>query len=232
MELLSLSLSVVLSNSYSQIHKALVANQKSVILGNNDEVKLDSSATIFAYSSMMQTLSGNKNCGGPYKELPMTTKKLFKTISYKPPDPKNTLEIALVKAGMLMTRALVPKIASFLNMIQQVLPVFRAEGLFGERLYQVLVKCMHQNFKEILRWKDNQLLSKELSTFINDEENADGVETVADLPNARPIMAVEGGGNKGVNTNNINNDDSMFDQAIQDLNKLETTCDDMGKKNT
>ena len=210
MENLSQSLSVMLAQSLSSIHQALVDKQKSVILGGED-VTLKQSTAIFAYSSPPCCIS---TAHVEFKTIPLNAKRFFKTVSFSPPDLQNILEIALVKTGMFLTRDLVSRIVSFLSVIQQTVPAFAGEGVrFGERWYLVLAKCMHQNFKEILKWKDNQLLAKELGT----------VTDVEDLEEER-----EGG--EGAIATNTTNNELMFDQAIQDLNRLEEEggCD-LGK---
>ena len=158
MENLSQSLSIVLAQSLSSIHQALVRKQKSVTIGN-DEVTLKPYAAIFAYSSTLGCITSSPRStlnDEDFKPIPINTKRFFKTVSYNPPDPHKILEIALVKAGMFLTRDLVPKIVSFLSTIQEIVPAFccSASGskvCFGRSLCLVLAKCMHQNFKEILR---------------------------------------------------------------------------------
>ena len=157
MENLSQTLSIVLAQSLSSIHQALVYKQKSVTIGN-DDVTLKPCTAIFAYSSPLGCVSSSTTKSAEeFKKIPINTKRFFKTVSYNSPDPHKILEIAFVKAGMFLTRDLVPKIVSFLSTIQEIVPAFCCSTVgskirFGRSLYLILAKRMHQNFKEILRY--------------------------------------------------------------------------------
>ena len=174
-----------LTKYLTAIQHALQTKQSSVTI-NNDDVTLLKTTSIFGISH-----SSSLEC----KPLPDEIRKLFQTIPYTQPDVQKLIETDLVKSGMLLARGLVPRIHSFLVLLTEMFPVFK--NGFGEEKIRSLTTSIHENFKVILRWKDHQLIAKELSSI-----------TDVDCMNAV--------------TSGVSNmqDDLMIDQAIQDLGRL------------
>jgi len=184
MEKLNESNFSVLTKCLTAIQHALKANQTSVAI-NNDDVILLKTTSIFGISH---------SSSSAYQPLPDKMQKLFQMIPYTQPDVQKLIEIELIKSGMLLARGLVPRIHSFLVLLTEMFPVFSTG--FGEERIISLTTSIHENFKEILRWKDHQMITKVLSS-----------------------MTDVGGGIYAVNSGGIQ-DELMIDQAIQDLGRL------------
>ena len=131
------------------MHHALKKNQTIVNL-HSEEVNLVNTVSIFTTSHQ------------EFVPLPSDFKDIFQTTSFVCPDTRKLLEIYLIQNGMLLSLNLVPKIQSFLNLVGTIFPVFSSN--FNRRKVLELCTCMHNNFKSTLKWKEGQLIAKEMSS--------------------------------------------------------------------
>lgn len=192
----------MLTKSLVAIKDALVNKKSSITINNSEEVPLLPSTAVFSLS--------HQNCFSP---LPEDLKKLFRVVSYTSPNLSKLLEVGLIKAGMLLTQNIVPKIHSFLMLLKDVFEMFSAG--FEEKKISELTHCIHENFKDVLKWKDGAKIAKELSTVTEvvdapsnpDPSNMEGIECI----DTKTDLCKPG------NANSSNNTSFVFDDAVKEM---------------